>query len=260
MKFQNQKGISSLLIVFMLSMIIIISLATTQLYVRNRARVHAQIRLAYKYTFIMEDVAKTVLDGHMRYANNGNNCTLPSVAQIVGTGAQITTICVGSSAGNRCVNSMACICKQGEADAACATGASLDRDFSNVAQHKENWKGKGLKLFQGLENQAGAWVASAVDWGLGREPLFPQALAALGSITITAPNAGASLTPNTTSQAKTTHTCSTVNQCIELKVCVPRPGFSGSVTGDIDVSFLGTDYICFHQRITRSVLDPGTPF
>jgi hypothetical protein len=105
-----------------------------QMYVTSRARMVARARLAYKYTFVMEDAAKMILNGRLEYlglyASQGSTaCATPGACcgtgksyydvSAEGFGSQYT-VCLSSTSADLCLNGEACICPNAKSDSECA--------------------------------------------------------------------------------------------------------------------------------------------
>lgn len=112
---------------------------TLQMYVSARARVVARIRLAYKYTFVMEDAAKMVVLSRIEYfqtACGGANRAVGSIL-VPGVGnPNSINICLDSGGGGdfrkNCINGEACICNLTfqNTDQLCADqSVNLEREF-----------------------------------------------------------------------------------------------------------------------------------
>lgn len=237
--FKNQKGMSTIVIVFGIAMVILVALGTAQMYVTSRARVHARIRLAYKYTFIMEDAAKMIVNARLAWLATAGVCPAPSVARILPGGKQI---CLGNTAGDRCIRDTlgrdACVCMTGQTDTQCANSAnaSLDKDFSNIAR-VEAIPSRFQKIQTWLRDrqlESEDVVASAIDRilkkpqhhfpDLYRQLFLEKATAAtVGVLTLRAMGSNAgnyNPTASSVIQADTMFDC--VTECITIRVCVPN--------------------------------------
>src|SRR5476651_2433601 len=94
----NEKGVSTLLIVMAVGALLASFILSLQMYVAARARIVARIRLAYKYTFVMEDAAKMVLNGRLEYISAvaaGGTCGAGKSTQDI-TNGKIVTVCLPS--------------------------------------------------------------------------------------------------------------------------------------------------------------------
>jgi hypothetical protein len=130
---RNEKGVSTILIVMGVAAILASFILTLQMYVHSRARVVARIRLAYKYTFIMEDAAKMVVLSRIEYFQD-QTCGAKNPVSIADPTSGLPddiNICMDDvNFRNRCINGDACICTEGEGDNACAIhSAGLERDY-----------------------------------------------------------------------------------------------------------------------------------
>jgi len=127
----NEKGFSALITVLALGAVLTGFLLSLQMYVASRTRLISRIRLAYKYTFIMEDAAKAVIDSRLQYLSGvgaGGTCGASNVCLAGNQCAIINTVgvCTPTTTSQRCINGEACICVNGDNDTTCANYAAND--------------------------------------------------------------------------------------------------------------------------------------
>ncbi len=132
---RNQKGVSALIVVMAVGTILATFMLSLQMYVTARARMVSRVRLAYKYTFVMEDAAKFIQEGREEYLGGraaggtcgaGTACGAGKSCQDPTIDALAVNTCLATSNSNKCLNGEACMCTAGVADAACATWVKND--------------------------------------------------------------------------------------------------------------------------------------
>ncbi len=277
--FHNQRGLSSILIVMSVGAVLTGFILALQMYISARSRVVARIRLAYKYTFIMEDAAKLVLNGRLEYVGalaEATTCSVNKTAWDLADAAPAITVCLPSAAGSdRCINGEACICRNtgSETDLACAQlSYNLEYEYSDESMVAFRALEQEHILQPAFENSIWEHVVpdfdqkylSFVDSVIFKKPsrdvkLFNEAMAVANSgytfatvplITGPTPDLVAATSPYPTSPAEafTYRDCSN-NRCIDLRVCVEN-------TKELSLGTLS--HVCFRQRISRSFLWPHT--
>ncbi len=278
----NNKGMSTLVIVFGISMVIMVFLGTAQMYVNSRARAKSAIRLATKYTFVMEDLAKLVVNARLTYLSAmaaGAGCPAGTIAReipqagIAPGAAERILLCLNNAAAiapaaaARCVVDSqlgaACLCIEGQNDPQCA-----DPTIGAFEVGSEDIVAKG-SLFDSFSESLNSvrfrledTVASNIDFvlkiptpkadGLFRTAFTETAKAAVVDVTVRAIPLPAGNTAPTTlaQQADTFFSCAQVagrDTCVLLRVCTREAVLAGA-----------NGQFCMSQMITRG--DGTAPF
>lgn len=284
---KNSKGMSTILIVMAISMIILTTLGSAQMYIESRARHHARIRVAYKYTFIMEDAAKMLVNG--RLAQQAGACPGGTVARTLhGPGAppdvclgNVLTGPVGNQTSPRCildsVGRAACICLGGFDNYACSLKTNAFMEKNLLQSKKEQTFVAELK--SQLQNQNHA-MQDFLATGIEKlfqipserkssiyESLFGEkAVAATMAITmrgvdvgpfeatvpapVTPPFDPQNYAPSTIAfQARTTFDCN-ANECYVLRLCINSDA-EPLIVPVVDPVGGGPGFLCMEQRIAR---------
>jgi len=268
---RDQKGMSTILIVMAISMIILVTLGSAQMYIESRARFHSRIRLAYKYSFIMEDAAKMVLNG--RLAFQANSACPGSTARPLRGSLNVCLAAVGNPS-PRCIvdpqGRAACVCEDGLTDPQCAdSGMAFMENFIFDQEKNKTWVVRLQDYLKNKKNDMQDIVALGVG-KLFRVPDVPKpaiyenifgekavaatmAMTIRGIDTVPVPVGSSEWAPNdppgTTNQARTTFTCAP-GLCYVLRVCINNIAEPMVVPAG--------DVLCMEQRIARG--NGVTPF
>lgn len=269
---KNQNGASALLIVMGVGAVLASFVLSLQMYIGSRARIVARVRLAYKYTFIMEDAAKIILNGRLEWLANAGACGGGKTARNIGT-AVVVQACLPTTPVDRCLNGEACICDFTQTDNQCATMSMYNvlpfsKDTMVALRAVENDHGLAAafdkSIFESLLPDFDKKYVAFVDRIFLKnpnksKPIFDEASAAANSSYRFAPTVEAygtngapvndpavnPLSPYPSAGPAYTWRSCGGNRCLEIRVCVQAS--KEQALGNLPEA-------CFYQKISHSFL------